>query len=114
MGPQLGKAAVVCAFLWCSVAALSSSSREVRGRIQLVSEEVRGGTDGCDFLTSQGVWGPKWFCLWALDLMEDPYLDRCVEACFCVVPNSVGFCGSRVCAMTLVGGHGIALFCSTA
>ncbi|MQM20657.1 hypothetical protein Taro_053681 [Colocasia esculenta] len=34
MGPQLGQAAVVCAFFWCSVVALSRSSGEVRGRSQ--------------------------------------------------------------------------------
>ncbi|MQL84696.1 hypothetical protein Taro_017200 [Colocasia esculenta] len=34
MGPQLGQAAMVRAFLWCSVAALSRSSEEVRVRSQ--------------------------------------------------------------------------------
>ncbi|MQL76499.1 hypothetical protein Taro_008890 [Colocasia esculenta] len=35
-----------------------------------------------------------------------------VETCFRVVLDSVGFCRSRVYVTTLVGGHGIALFCS--
>ncbi|MQL91834.1 hypothetical protein Taro_024456, partial [Colocasia esculenta] len=31
------------------------------------------------------------------------------ELCFCFVPDSVGFCGSRVCGPTSVGGRGVAL-----
>ncbi|MQL92779.1 hypothetical protein Taro_025409 [Colocasia esculenta] len=31
---------------------------------------VRGGTGVCCFLTLWCVWGPSWFCLWALDLVE--------------------------------------------
>ncbi|MQM11391.1 hypothetical protein Taro_044296 [Colocasia esculenta] len=37
---------------------------------------------------------------------------RCAEHCFRFVSDSVGFCGSRVCATTLVGGRGIVLFSS--
>ncbi|MQM17081.1 hypothetical protein Taro_050048, partial [Colocasia esculenta] len=37
--PQLGQASVMRSFLWCSVAALSRSSGEVRGRSQLASRE---------------------------------------------------------------------------
>ncbi|MQM16619.1 hypothetical protein Taro_049577, partial [Colocasia esculenta] len=37
-------------------------------------------------------------------------LGGCAEGCFYLVPYSVGFCGSRVCVMTLVGGRGVALF----
>ncbi|MQM23061.1 hypothetical protein Taro_056122, partial [Colocasia esculenta] len=33
----------------------------------------------------------------------------CAEHCFRFVPDSVGFCGSRVCATTLVGGRGVFL-----
>ncbi|MQL99628.1 hypothetical protein Taro_032353 [Colocasia esculenta] len=36
-------------------------------------------------------------------------LGRCTEHCFRFVPDSVGFCGSRVCATTLVGGRGVVL-----
>ncbi|MQL84977.1 hypothetical protein Taro_017503 [Colocasia esculenta] len=38
----------------------------------------------------------------------------CAEHCFRFVPDSVGFCGSRVCATTLVGGRGVVLFSSAA
>ncbi|MQM14776.1 hypothetical protein Taro_047711, partial [Colocasia esculenta] len=31
---------------------------------------VCGGTGVCGFLTSWCVRGPRWFCLWALDLVE--------------------------------------------
>ncbi|MQL93774.1 hypothetical protein Taro_026426 [Colocasia esculenta] len=31
---------------------------------------VRGGTGVCGLLTSWGVQGPEWFCVWALDPME--------------------------------------------
>ncbi|MQL69769.1 hypothetical protein Taro_002081 [Colocasia esculenta] len=37
---------------------------------------------------------------------------RCAERCFRFVPDSVGFCGSRVCATTLVGGRSVVLFSS--
>ncbi|MQM08395.1 hypothetical protein Taro_041252 [Colocasia esculenta] len=36
---------------------------------------------------------------------------RCAEGCFHLVPNSVGFCESRVYVTTLVGGRDIALSC---
>ncbi|MQL97264.1 hypothetical protein Taro_029952, partial [Colocasia esculenta] len=48
---------------------------------------VRGGTNACGFLTWWCVQGLGRFCLWALDL---------VEGYFRFVPDSVGFCGSRV------------------
>ncbi|MQM23310.1 hypothetical protein Taro_056374 [Colocasia esculenta] len=38
----------------------------------------------------------------------------CAEHCFRFVPDSVGFCGSCVCATTLVGGRGVVLFSSAA
>ncbi|MQL77877.1 hypothetical protein Taro_010284 [Colocasia esculenta] len=38
----------------------------------------------------------------------------CAEHCFRFVLDSVGFCGSRVCATTLVGGRGVVLFSSAA
>ncbi|MQL84234.1 hypothetical protein Taro_016735 [Colocasia esculenta] len=37
MGPQLGQATVLCAFLWFSVAALSRSSREAEAGARLAS-----------------------------------------------------------------------------
>ncbi|MQM21349.1 hypothetical protein Taro_054387, partial [Colocasia esculenta] len=52
---------------------------------------VRGGTGVCGLPTSWRVQGPEWFCVWALDLVEES----------CVWPD-------------LVGGRGVALFCSTA
>ncbi|MQM13179.1 hypothetical protein Taro_046102 [Colocasia esculenta] len=44
------------------------------------------------------------------------FLTSCgyAEGCFRFVPDSVGFCGSRVCVTILVGGRGIALFYSAA
>ncbi|MQL84073.1 hypothetical protein Taro_016573 [Colocasia esculenta] len=59
---------------------------------------ARDGTGVCSFPTWRCVWGPGWFCL-------------CAEHCFRFVPDSVGFCGSRVCATTLVGGRGVVLSC---
>ncbi|MQM02495.1 hypothetical protein Taro_035265 [Colocasia esculenta] len=41
-------------------------------------------------------------------------LVRCAERRFRCVPDSVGFCGSRVCGRTTVGGRGVALFSSAA
>ncbi|MQM19068.1 hypothetical protein Taro_052070 [Colocasia esculenta] len=58
---------------------------------------TRDGTGVCSIPTYQCVRGPG-----------------CAEHCFRFVPDSVGFCGSRVCATTLVGGHGIVLFSSAA
>ncbi|MQL98074.1 hypothetical protein Taro_030774 [Colocasia esculenta] len=97
MGPQLGQAAVVHAFLWCSVAALSRSSEEVEAGAKLANRgsgwcvlllatsggglvvvvvtshslvQVCGSTGVCGFPTSWHVQGLGWFCLWALDLVE--------------------------------------------
>ncbi|MQL68786.1 hypothetical protein Taro_001036 [Colocasia esculenta] len=39
-------------------------------------------------------------------------LGRCAEGCFRSVSDSVGFCGSRVCGPTSVGGRGVVLFSS--
>ncbi|MQM03037.1 hypothetical protein Taro_035813 [Colocasia esculenta] len=39
---------------------------------------------------------------------------RCAEGCFRYVPDSIRFCRSRVCVLTLVGGRGIVLFSSAA
>ncbi|MQL92275.1 hypothetical protein Taro_024897 [Colocasia esculenta] len=95
---------------------------------------VCGGTGVCGFPTMQCVRGPRWFYLWALNLVESRswvpvcggtgmcgFLTmQCVrgprgaETCFQVVPDSVGFYGSHVYVTTLVGGPGIAWFCSAA
>ncbi|MQL98389.1 hypothetical protein Taro_031097 [Colocasia esculenta] len=80
MRPQLGQTTVVRVFLWCSVAALSRSSGEVRGRSQGGEQRewlvpVRGGTGVCGFPTSWCVRGSGWFCLWALDLVEFPIFE---------------------------------------
>ncbi|MQL82348.1 hypothetical protein Taro_014814 [Colocasia esculenta] len=40
---------------------------------------VRGGTGVCSFPTSRCVRGPGWFCLWALDLVENSALVVLVE-----------------------------------
>ncbi|MQM09004.1 hypothetical protein Taro_041863 [Colocasia esculenta] len=39
-----------------------------------------------------------------------PCSSKCPEHCFRYVPDSVGFCGSRVCGPTSVGGRGVVLF----
>ncbi|MQM04912.1 hypothetical protein Taro_037715 [Colocasia esculenta] len=72
---------------------------------------VRGGTSVCGFPTSWRVQGPEWFCVWALDLVESQLVCRalltlCVRLRWflresCVWPD-------------LVGGRGVALFCSAA
>ncbi|MQM15629.1 hypothetical protein Taro_048578 [Colocasia esculenta] len=51
---------------------------------------ARDGTGVCSFPTWRCVRGPGWFCL-------------CTEHCFRFVPNSVGFCGSRVFLAALAG-----------
>ncbi|MQM11638.1 hypothetical protein Taro_044546, partial [Colocasia esculenta] len=66
--------------------------------------QVYGGTGVCAFPTLRCVRGLGWFCLWALDLVVRDVvltwllhgLGGCAEGCFCLVPNPVGFCGSRV------------------
>ncbi|MQL85451.1 hypothetical protein Taro_017975 [Colocasia esculenta] len=129
VGPQLGQAAVVCALLWCSVVALSHSSGDVRGRRQ--AGERRGSgrcvlllvASGCalvvvvvlssivPFLGASGrACGEMSFSHGCSVVSVRPHLGGRVEACFLVMPDSIGFCGNRVCVTTLVGGLGIALF----
>ncbi|MQL93876.1 hypothetical protein Taro_026517, partial [Colocasia esculenta] len=92
--PILGSLLMECSELRaCST--LSHSSEEVRGRSQdgeqrewlvcpplgcqwrlhggyslVVPSFLRGGTSVCGFPNSRYVWGPRWLCLWALDLVE--------------------------------------------
>ncbi|MQL86886.1 hypothetical protein Taro_019421, partial [Colocasia esculenta] len=65
---------------------------------------VRGGTGLCDFPTSRCVWGPGWFCLWALDLVElgarrrgSSVSDEFTEAV--VAPCDVSSSGSECCEL---------------
>ncbi|MQL72340.1 hypothetical protein Taro_004674 [Colocasia esculenta] len=96
VGPQLGRAAVVCScfLLWLTSLTLPrevvefltlfpSESRHpslhrgfsltvssVMGLARPFLGAVHGGTVGCSSLTSCSVRGLEWFCLWAPDLVE--------------------------------------------
>ncbi|MQL77546.1 hypothetical protein Taro_009949, partial [Colocasia esculenta] len=65
---------VVCIYVLCggSISLFRGACTAVIAWLCLVSIVivVRGGTGVCGFPTSQCVWGPGWFCLWALDLVE--------------------------------------------
>ncbi|MQM12667.1 hypothetical protein Taro_045586 [Colocasia esculenta] len=70
-------------------------------------------------LASLGSSGVVVSCGWSEPLVPGLVLSECwrmlcAEHCFRFVLDSVGLCGSRVCATALVGGHGIVLFSSTA
>ncbi|MQM10154.1 hypothetical protein Taro_043042 [Colocasia esculenta] len=68
VGPQLGRAVVV----WCLVKTPNCCfSNPFLGAIH-------GGTRVCSSMTSWSVRSAKWFCLWALDLVEARDVGVCV------------------------------------
>ncbi|MQM17998.1 hypothetical protein Taro_050981 [Colocasia esculenta] len=74
---------------------------------------ARDGTGVCSLPTWQRVWGPGWFCLWALDNVEVSGEESFLLALCCTLFSS-GACGSTVCSCSRAGRRvGVASWVST-